>query len=194
MTFISNTLKLSLLAALAAAFVEDKAAQAFVDLALLVALAAVAVLLLFGPRKPKATKRPARSPGKPILVDGSNVMHWSRGQPDLQTVKSVLTSLHNKGYPPLVWFDANAGYLVENRYMQPKHLAWKIGLPTRSVRIAPKGTPADPLILDEARQSGVPIITNDRFRDWQEQFPEIANTDRLVRGGFDGAAVRLHLH
>jgi hypothetical protein len=117
-----------------------------------------------------------------IVVDGSNVMHWERDTPDVRSVFHVIVALKTEGYVPIVWFDANAGYLIGDRYMGPAPLARLIGLSERQVFIAPKGTPADPLLLKDAVALKARVVTNDRYRDWEEQFPQIREKGFLVRG------------
>lgn len=119
-----------------------------------------------------------------IIVDGSNVMHWKDGTPDLGTLKKVLETLKQAGFKPGVMFDANVGYKVEGHYMNDRTLSRALGLRAKQVMVAPKGTPADPLILQAARDSQARIVTNDRFRDWADEFPDVLNADRLVKGGF----------
>ncbi|WP_371809378.1 hypothetical protein [Ruegeria sp. HKCCD6604] len=119
-----------------------------------------------------------------IIVDGSNVMHWKDGTPDLGTLKKVLETLKHAGFKPGVMFDANVGYKVEGNYMDDRKLSRALGLRSKQVMVAPKGTPADPLILQAARDSKARIVTNDRFRDWVDEFPDVLKADRLVKGGF----------
>lgn len=117
-----------------------------------------------------------------IVVDGSNVLYWERETPNIQTVRHVLGALKEEGFVPVVWFDANAGYLISDRYMAPAPLAKLLDLPARQVFVAPKGMPADPLLLKGAVDLRARIVTNDRFRDWVEQFPQIQDKEFLVRG------------
>ncbi|WP_298846806.1 hypothetical protein [uncultured Ruegeria sp.] len=119
-----------------------------------------------------------------IIVDGSNVMHWKDGKPELGTLQHVLASLKQAGFKPGVVFDANVGYKLEGHFMSDRVLSRALGLRAKRVMVAPKGTPADPLILQAARDSKARIVTNDRFRDWVDEFPDVLNADRLVKGGF----------
>lgn len=142
-------------------------------LALSVLSAAAALVLVL--------RRPRRAANW-IVVDGSNVLHWDRETPDIQSVRYVLGALKSEGFEPLVWFDANAGYLICGKYLGPVALARMLELPARQVMIAPKGTPADPLLLDAARKLGARVVTNDRYRDWAEEFPQIREAGFLIRG------------
>lgn len=144
----------------------------------------VAVILLLRGRRRTATVRW-------IIVDGSNVMYWDRETPSLGTVREVLRVVEAEGFVPLVWFDANAGHIVAGRYMRPEKLSKALGLRHGQVLVAPKGTPADPLILEEAARLGVRVVTNDRFRDWAEHHPMVQDPDRFVRGRVRDGVARL---
>ncbi len=152
------------------------------DLALIAGLGVVASLglLLFAPRPPKPTRPDPRR----ILVDGSNVMYWRDNRPSLPTLLAVVQHLKFLGYRPFVIFDASAGYRVCGAFRNAQGFAKDMGLLPRHVLVAPKGTPADIIILAKARKKGLPVVTNDRYRDWLEQFPEIRTPGRLVRGGW----------
>ncbi|NBR54003.1 MAG: hypothetical protein EBT91_11415 [Rhodobacteraceae bacterium] len=126
-----------------------------------------------------------------IAVDGSNVLYWQDEIPSLQTVREVVDALKRRGMRPVVWFDANVGYLVGDRYLGPVPLAKSLGLSERQVIVAPKGTPADPLVIEGARLLKSRIVSNDRFRDWQDQYPAVREAMRFLRGSIENGALRL---
>lgn len=128
-----------------------------------------------------------------IVLDGSNVMYWQDEVPKLATVRLVLAEVQSLGFTPVVWFDANAGYLLSDRYMGPVAIARALELPRRRVFVAPKGTPADPLLLEGAARLGARVITNDRFRDWAETHPIVQEAGTLVPGVLKTDGVRLKL-
>jgi hypothetical protein len=117
-----------------------------------------------------------------IVVDGSNVMYWEAETPSLDTVRLVLRAVEAEGLVPLVWFDANVGYLIGGAYLGPEKLAKKLRLRQGQVLVAPRGTPADPLLLEEAARLGARVVTNDRFRDWAAAHPIVLEPGVLVRG------------
>jgi hypothetical protein len=124
-----------------------------------------------------------------ILVDGSNVMRWREGTPDLATLGGVLRLLDAEGLVPVVVFDANAGYLVGDGWMDPAALAERLGLARDRVIVADKGTQADPILLEIAQETGAVIVTKDRFRDWAEDWPLVNEPGRLRRGGWRNGAL-----
>ncbi|WP_246043909.1 NYN domain-containing protein [Ruegeria sediminis] len=144
-------------------------------------LASVVLLVRAIARRAKQRKS---SSTRWIVVDGSNVMHWRDGTPQIETVKETVNQISALGYTPGVVFDANAGHLLSGRYQHDGAFAKFLGLPEERVMVVPKGTPADPAILTAARDLGAQIVTNDRFRDWVGQFPEIHQPGHLIRGGY----------
>lgn len=149
-------------------------------LSLLAASLIVVFLVLWGRRKvpPKTTDEEAW-----ILVDGSNVMHWQDNTPAIAPLTGVIMRLTGLGYVPGIVFDANAGWKLQGRYLRDSELAWLLGVEDRQVLVVPKGTQADPYLLETAREFGAKIVTNDRFRDWAEQHPEVQEPGFLIRGG-----------
>lgn len=117
-------------------------------------------------------------------MDGSNVMYWRDNLPDLVTLRAVLRLLADMGYRPEVTFDANAGYLVAGGFRNSASFADLLGLPRHRVHVVHKGTVADTHILQAARRMKAPIISNDRYREWEADHPEIREPGRLIRGGW----------
>ena len=163
------------------------------DLLLLPVACAVASLLLLAQgwhrRVPGAAKRaPAY-----IVIDGSNVMHWKDGTPQIATVREVVDHLSGLGFAPGVVFDANAGYKIIGSYQHDGALGRLLGLPEDRVMVVAKGTPADPTVLAAARDLGARVVSNDRFRDWVEAYPEVLDPGHVVRGGYRGGKLWLDL-
>ncbi len=137
-----------------------------------------------------------RTPAKPlhrIVLDGSNVMYWKGGTPEIETVSEVLARVTDLGYAPGVVFDANAGHLLFGRYRHDHYLSKTLNLKESHVMVVPKGTPADPYILTAARDMGAQIVTNDQYRDWADEYPEIATKGHLIKGSYRGGEVWLDL-
>ncbi len=126
-----------------------------------------------------------------IVVDGSNVLYWDGSTPNFESVREIVDILKDEGYQPLVWFDANVGYLIRDRYLGPVPLARMLQLPSSHVFVAQKGTPADPLLLKGAHRLKTRVVTNDRFRDWEDSFPMIREEGFLVRGYIKGDRIGL---
>ncbi|MES2540123.1 MAG: hypothetical protein V4583_06000 [Pseudomonadota bacterium] len=143
--------------------------------------------------KPATEKRP---PPKPlaeswVLIDGSNVMHWQDNAPRLEAVRKVVDLVRARGYVPGVVFDANAGWKLAGRYLHDGDFAQLLGLEARQVLVVAKGTQADPFLLQTAREFGARIVSNDRFRDWMADHPEIQTPGFLIRGRDVGGEIAL---
>ena len=128
-----------------------------------------------------------RGPG----ADGSNVMHWKDDSPNIQTVREVLDELTARGFSPGVVFDANAGYKIADRYLNERALARLLKFPSDRVHVVPKGEPADPFILRAANGLGARVVTNDRYRDWIDAYPEVRRPGFLIKGRYDGGVLKL---
>lgn len=153
-------------------------------------LAGVAVLLLLVLWR--SGWRPKRQPAARILVDGSNVMHWQDKTPRIEPVRRVVADLKQQGYAPGVVFDANAGWKLAGRYLHDAALARLLDLPEAQVLVVPKGTQADPYILETARDLNARIVTNDRYRDWADRYPAVSTPGFLIRGSMRDGKVLLH--
>ena len=149
----------------------------------------VPVFLVLWARR-KVPSKPANDEAW-ILVDGSNVMHWQDNTPTLAPLTGVILRLTGQGYVPGIVFDANAGWKLQGRYLRDAELASLLGLEERQVLVVPKGSQADTYLLETAREFGVRIVSNDRFRDWAEAHPEVLGPGFLIRGGMRDGQVWL---
>lgn len=108
------------------------------------------------------------------LVDGSNVAHSTEGDgPHLENIKLVCEKLEEEGYHPIVVVDAALRHAIDERGEYEKMVD------AGKIRQAPAGTDADYFILSFARELDASIVSNDRFRDRQDAFPEAR--DRVIR-------------
>ncbi|MDP4893475.1 hypothetical protein [Cypionkella sp.] len=126
-----------------------------------------------------------------IVVDGSNVLFWRENTPQIATLIEVLRRLEARGFLPGVVFDANAGHLVTGKFQDEASFAALLDLPQDRVRVVDKSTPADPVVLETARKYGVQVVSNDRFRDWADRFPEVNDPKHIRRGGYDAEGLWL---
>ncbi|NDW54788.1 hypothetical protein G0Q00_15375 [Aliiroseovarius sp. PrR006] len=146
---------------------------------LVFATSLISLLRLLKPKERRVTRAKRRA-----VVDGSNVMHWQNGEPCFEPLHDVVGELKKRGFAPGVIFDANAGYLLVGKYQDDDKLAQRLKLPEDSVVVVSKGSSADPIILEAARDMKAIIVTNDRYRDWAEDFSELHEPGFLIRGGY----------
>ncbi len=149
--------------------------------------------------RPKPGQRPRQQPRTPpeietnprsILVDGSNVMHWVDNTPRVETLQRVLAKLRNTGNDPILCFDANIGYKLVNQHMNTPDLAKFFGVAQRNILICPSGTDADAMILKIAVDKGLPVVSNDGYRD----YPDLITQVSRMTGKFKAHEVSLRLH
>ncbi len=146
-----------------------------------IAIVGVAVLIILVVRVVR--RRPPKDQ-RWVVIDGSNVMYWKTQSPLIEPVQEVVNTLRDCGYTVGVMFDANVGYLLSDHYMHDGAFKAQLGLPADQIMVVPKGTPADPYILTAAQDLGACIVTNDRFRDWASDYPQINQPGFLVKGGY----------
>lgn len=120
-------------------------------------------------------------------------MHWRDNVADITVVRDVVIMLSSLGFTPGVAFDANAGYKVADRYMNEHAFSRILGLPVDRLLVVGKGVPADPTILAAARALDARIVTNDRYRDWIADHPEVLTPGHLIRGGYRDGRLWLDL-
>ena len=119
------------------------------------------------------TKR--EEPGARIaLVDGSNVAHSSEGEKArLRNISLVVEKLREEGLEPIVVADAALRHQIDQAGEYERLID------AGEIRQAPAGTDADYFILSFARELDAAIVSNDRFRDRQDAFPDAR--DRMIR-------------
>ena len=84
------------------------------DLILLAGPSAIAsVILLLREAQRWLAKQDKYNAPKAVVIDGSNVMYWFDGTPRIEPVQDVVHHLSRLGFAPEVFFDANAGYLLQ---------------------------------------------------------------------------------
>lgn len=128
-----------------------------------------------------------------IVIDGSNVMYWHGGTPNIGPVNDVIRTLKQQGFEVGIMFDANAGHLLKGRYLHHHDFSKLLKMPESHIMVVPKETPADPYILQAARDYGARIVSNDRFRDWYDDFPEAADPGFLIKGEYSAGQLVLDL-
>ncbi|MFD0982364.1 NYN domain-containing protein [Tropicimonas aquimaris] len=154
------------------------------DLFLLAVPATLASLWLVVSTGLRRWREGPRAPAGPVVIDGSNVMHWRDETPQMDTLREVIRHLSNRGFKAGVVFDANASYKLAGKYLDERALARRLSLPRDNVIVVDKGTPADPILLEVARDLGARVVSNDQFRDWAFDHPEIREPGHLIRGGY----------
>ena len=108
------------------------------------------------------------------IVDGSNVAHASEGdRAHLENIRLIWEKLLEEGYEPIIVADAALRHQID----QP--VEYEEWVDKGKIRQAPAGTDADYFILAFARELEAAIVSNDRFKDRIQAFPEVR--ERVIR-------------
>lgn len=109
-----------------------------------------------------------------VLVDGSNVAHSSEGpEPRLANILAVRDKLVEEGLDPIIVVDAALRHQIDDE------AGFEALVEGGTIRQAPAGTDADYFLLEFAEEFDASIVSNDRFRDRIEKYPELRS--RLVK-------------
>ena len=109
-----------------------------------------------------------------VIVDGSNVAHSSEGdKAALENIRLVREKLIEEGYVPVVLADAALRHQIDDGD------GFEALVEDGTIKQAPAGTDADYFILSFARELDANIVSNDRFKDRVEAFPEVKK--RVIR-------------
>ena len=111
---------------------------------------------------------------KTVIIDGSNVAHSSEGErPMLENIRIIRAKLIAEGYDPVVLADAALRHQIDDG------AGFEALVDDGTIKQAPAGTDADYFILSFARELDANIVSNDRFQDRVEAFPEVKT--RVIR-------------
>jgi hypothetical protein len=111
---------------------------------------------------------------KTVIVDGSNVAHSSEGEKAaLENIRIIRDKLIEEGYEPVVLADAALRHQIDDGE------GFEALVEAGTIKQAPAGTDADYFILSFARELDANIVSNDRFKDRVEAFPEVKK--RVIR-------------
>jgi hypothetical protein len=116
----------------------------------------------------------AAEENRTVIVDGSNVAHSSEGDKALlENIRAVRDKLIEEGYQPVVLVDAALRHQIDDER------GFEALVESGTIKQAPAGTDADYFILSFARELDANIVSNDRFKDRVDAFPEIK--ERVIR-------------
>jgi hypothetical protein len=107
------------------------------------------------------------------IVDGSNVAHSAEGGARLANIRLMWEKLEDEGYEPIVLVDAALRHQIDDS------AGYEAMVDDGRIRQAPAGTDADYFILSFARELEANIVSNDRFKDRLDAFPEAR--ERVIR-------------
>ena len=117
-----------------------------------------------------------------VIIDASNVAHFGKGkdgQPSLDNILNAIEALKGLGYEPFAIADAPLRHEIDKKEEFNKLLE------EGKVQQVPSGTTADHFILKIAYEDDAKILSNDVFREYNDEFKDIASK-RIPYGIKDG--------
>lgn len=142
---------------------------------------------------------------KTALFDGNNILHFGiRHKIGPTPLWAIAHSLRSEGYRIVCFFDANIYFELkkydELKYPKQSHsvtmLAEVFGLRPDEIYVVPSGYQADAFIIETL--SHLPIsfaVTNDRFRDYQDSYKFLAESQQWRKGvTIKAGEIRLYQH
>jgi hypothetical protein len=112
-------------------------------------------------------ERNASGGGRIAVVDASNVANSAPSAvARLDYLAVLIARLEEEGLAPVVVADAGLVHRIDDRggYLRMVEQG--------RIRVAPPGEEADALILALAREHDAVVVSNDRFREWAERYPD----------------------
>lgn len=119
-----------------------------------------------------------------LVIDGSNVCHENTEFKGLWPLRAVLTHMVGKA-EVIVFFDAS---IVRKLGLQSADQMVPM-LRGVNYHVTAPGTPADETILDEAKDSGSYVLSNDVFRDFRDK--AAVREDRILRHEIYGRTIKV---
>lgn len=107
-----------------------------------------------------------------VMVDASNVAHFGRkkdGKPSLNNIIKASEALESLGYEPILIADASLRHEIDQKEVF-NHL-----LDDQKIQQVPSGTTADHFILKMAEDEDAKILSNDIFREYNDEFQDISS-------------------
>jgi hypothetical protein len=117
-----------------------------------------------------------------VVVDASNVAHFGRkrdAKPSLEYIVKAAEALEKLGYEPILIADASLRHEIDQKD------EFNQLLNEDKVQQVPSGTTADHYILKMAEEEDAKILSNDVFREYNDEFQDI-NSRRIPYSFKDG--------
>ena len=108
--------------------------------------------------------------GRFIVVDGANVAYEEQtqdGKPKVSNIVAVRRELVQLGYEPIIIVDASLRRQVDDSDQLERLIDEQV------VREVPAGTDAAFFVVKTAEQQHARIVSNDRYRPYQDEYPWI---------------------
>ncbi|MGB0387984.1 MAG: NYN domain-containing protein [Ardenticatenaceae bacterium] len=132
------------------------------------------------------------------IIDGSNVFFW-QNKISITPLLTLLIELRKRGDSFLCLFDANTPHQINRRLKNrrtkenTKYAYQQLLKKEQYFSEVPGGINADEFILAQANHLNCSIVSNDRFRDYEDRYPwvNVRDTKRLIRGSVLGGFLNM---
>jgi hypothetical protein len=107
-----------------------------------------------------------------VVVDASNVAHFGRrrdAKPSLEYIIKAAEALQKLGYEPILIADASLRHEIDQKE------EFNQLLDEDKIQQVPSGTTADHYILKMAEEEDAKILSNDVFREYNDEFQDISS-------------------
>lgn len=107
-----------------------------------------------------------------VVVDASNVAHFGRkrdAKPSLEYIVKAADALEKLGYKPILIADASLRHEIDQKD------EFNQLLEEDKIQQVPSGTTADHFILKMAEDEDAKILSNDVFREYNDEFQDISS-------------------
>jgi len=121
-----------------------------------------------------------------VIIDGSNVAHYKKNkdhEPQLSNILAAVDMLEKKGDEFVVIVDASLRHDIDNKE------EFKELLENENVEQVESGNNADHFIVELAEKENAKILSNDKFRDFSDEFKDLQS--RRIPFAFDGDKISL---
>ena len=102
-----------------------------------------------------------------VIVDASNVAHFKKNEnsePMLTNIIAAVETLEARDYEYEIIADASLAHDIDNKD------DYNLLLEEKSIEEVPIGNNADHFILNLAEEEHAKILSNDKFRDFKDEF------------------------
>jgi hypothetical protein len=127
---------------------------------------------------------------KPVaVIDGANVALQERtheGKARMESLMKMRSTLEERGYRPIIIVDASLRHDIDDR-RQFEHME-----DDGVIYQSPAGTQADYFVLRTAEEQNAIVVSNDRFKDYRDQFPWLREPGRRVPFMIVGGDIMLY--
>lgn len=142
---------------------------------------------------------------KTVLFDGDNIYHFGHdNKVGVLALGALVSALRSEGYRIVCFFDAAIYFKLRDKDKLIKQrerfsvrmLEEVFDLQNNEIYVVPKGNQADKFIIESLKHLPISfVVTNDRFRDYEESYGFLAEDNQWRKGvKIQGGNLLLYQH